>query len=74
MYATWAYAERANLIREDAQAEVSRAIRRRIVVAQPLYALGALVGLINVPLGVVLIILIQLNYAVAPRLPVLSRL
>ena len=74
LYATWAYAERANLIREDAQAEVSRAIRRRIVVAQPLYALGALVGLISVPLGVVLIILIQLNYAVAPRLPVLSRL
>jgi uncharacterized membrane protein len=74
VYATWAYAERANLIREDAHAEVSRAIRRRIVVAQSLYAAGALVGLISAPLGTVLIILIQLNYALAPRLPVLSRL
>ena len=74
VYATWAYAERANLIREDVHAEVSRAIRRRIIVAQSLYALGALVGLLNVTLGIELIILIQLNYAVAPRLPVLSRL
>jgi hypothetical protein len=53
---------------------VSRAIRRRIIVAQSLYALGAVVGLIDVTLGIVLIILIQLNYAIAPRLPVLSRL
>ena len=74
VYATWAYAERADLIREDAHAEVSRAIRRRIVIAQSLYAAGALVGMISVPLGTVLIILIQINYAIAPRLPVLSRL
>ena len=40
----------------------SRSMRRRVV------------GLFNVPLGIVLIILIQLNYAIAPRLPVLSRL
>jgi uncharacterized membrane protein len=74
VYATWAYAERTNLIREDAHADVSRAIRRRIVVAQSLYGIGAIVGLISVPIGIVLIILIQLNYALAPRLPVLSRL
>jgi uncharacterized membrane protein len=74
IYATWAYAERANLIREDAHAEVSRAIRRRIVIAQSLYAIGAVVSLVDVTLGIVLIILIQLNYAVAPRLPILSRL
>jgi uncharacterized membrane protein len=74
LYATWAYAERAKLIREDAHGEVSRAVRRRIVVAQSLYGIGALAGLINVPLGIALIILIQLNYALAPRLPVLSRL
>ncbi len=74
VYATWAYAERADLVREDAHAEVSWAIRRRIVIAQSLYAAGALVGMISVPLGTVLIILIQINYAIAPRLPVLSRL
>ena len=74
IYVTWAYAERAKLIREDAHGEISRAIRRRIVVAQSLYAVGAVVGLIDVTLGIALIILIQLNYAIAPRLPVLSRL
>ena len=31
-------------------------------------------GLLSVPLGITLIILIQLNYALAPRLPMLSRL
>ena len=67
VYAAWSYAERANLIREDAHGEVSRAVKRRVIVAQTLYAFGALVGLLNVPLGVALIILIQLNYAAAPR-------
>ncbi len=67
VYAAWSYAERANLIRKDAHGEVSRAVKRRVVVAQTLYAIGALVGLLNVPLGVALIILIQFNYAVAPR-------
>jgi len=74
VYATWAYAERAKLIRDDAPAELSDAFRRRVIIAQSLYAVGALVGLVNVPLGLALIILIQLNYAIAPRLPVLSRL
>lgn len=67
LYATWSHAERAGLVREDARGEVSRAVRRRIVVAQALYGLGALLGMVHVPLGVALIILIQLNYAIAPR-------
>ena len=74
VYVTWAYAERAKLIREDAPPELSNAFRRRVIIAQSLYAVGALVGLVNVPLGLALIILIQLNYAIAPRLPILSRL
>jgi len=74
IYATWAYAERAKLLNDDTTSEVSSAIRRRIVVAQSLYAVGALAGLINVPLGIVLIIAIQLNYVFAPKLPFLSRL
>jgi len=35
--------------------------------ARALYAIGALAGLISAPLGVALIILIQINYAAAPR-------
>jgi uncharacterized membrane protein len=74
LYGTWAYAERADLIRAEARGVVSTAIRKRIVVAQSLYAAGALAGLFNVMLGIALIIAIQLNYALAPRLPFLSKL
>jgi uncharacterized membrane protein len=74
LYAAWSYAEWAKLIREEAHGEISRAVRRRIVVAQSLYAIGALVGLADVTFGIALILLIQLNYAIGPRLPVLSRL
>jgi uncharacterized membrane protein len=74
LYATWVCAERANLIRGEARGDISRAVKRRIVVAQSLYAIGALAGLINVTLGIILIMLIQVNYAIGPRLPILSRL
>jgi uncharacterized membrane protein len=74
LYATWTYAEWAKLTRQEAHGDVSRAVNRRIVVAQSLYAIGALAGLVNVTLGIALILLIQLNYAIAPRLPLLSRL
>jgi uncharacterized membrane protein len=74
LYAAWVCAERANLIREEARGDISRAVKRRIVLAQSLYAIGALAGLINVTLGITLIMLIQLNYAIGPRLPILSRL
>ncbi len=74
VYVTWAYAERAKLVREDAPPELSDAFRRRVLIAQSLYGIGAIVGLLDVTLGLALIILIQLNYAIAPRLPVLSRL
>jgi TMEM175 potassium channel family protein len=74
LYAMWAYAEWAKLIRAEAHGEVSRAVKRRIVLAQSLYAIGALAGLVNVTVGIILIMLIQLNYAIGPRLPILSRL
>jgi uncharacterized membrane protein len=74
LYTTWVCAERANLIREEARGEISRAVKRRIVLAQSLYAIGALAGLVNVTLGITLIMLVQLNYAIGPRLPFLWRL
>jgi len=74
VYVTWAYAERAKLIRENAPKGLLSAFRTRIIIAQSLYAVGALVGLLSVPFGLTLIILVQLNYAIAPRLPFLSRL
>ena len=74
LYATWAYAEGAKLIRDEAHGDISRAVKRRVVLAQSLYAIGALAGLVNVTLGIILIMLIQLAYAIGPRLPILSRL
>lgn len=74
LYLCWAKAERAGLLAESATAATSSAIKRRIVVAQALYACGALVGLVSVPAGVAVIIAVQLNYAIAPRLPILFKL
>jgi uncharacterized membrane protein len=67
LYLAWAYAERAGLTEEKPPGAIAGAVRRRIVRAQALYAIGAVAGLVSAPLGVALIILIQVNYAVAPR-------
>lgn len=42
---------------------------RRILIAQGLYALGALLCLINTYWSIGFIVLVQLNYAIAPRIP-----
>ncbi len=73
LFVTWAYAERADLI-DDPSPELSSAVRRRIVIAQALYAIGFLAGLIHVEIGIAALLLVQLNYAIAPRLPVLFKL
>jgi uncharacterized membrane protein len=68
------YADRAGLIKADAPEHFSRAYRRRVIIAQALYATGAALGLISIPLGIGFIVLVQLNYAIAPRLPVLFKI
>jgi uncharacterized membrane protein len=68
------YAQRAGLVKADAPEHFAQAFRRRVLIAQALYALGAILGLINIPLGIGFIVLVQLNYAIAPRLPVLFKL
>jgi uncharacterized membrane protein len=73
--AVWVYAERAGLIREDVGPEVGMAIRRRIVVAQALYAVGFAIGLVLGTLpAVVFIVLVQLNFVIAPRFWILHRI
>jgi uncharacterized membrane protein len=74
LFACWFYAERAKLVREDAPPELGNAVCRRIVYAQGLYAVGAAIGLVHVGLGIAFIILVQLNYVIAPRLPILYKL
>lgn len=68
LYASWRYATRAGLLQPDIPVEVRRAVRRRVVFAQSLYALGALLCVIGTRWSIGFILLVQLNYAFAPRL------
>jgi uncharacterized membrane protein len=74
MYAAWSYAVRAGLVNEETPDFVSSAIKRRIVVAQTLYAVGAALCVVSTSWSIGFIVLVQLNYAIAPRIPLLKRL
>ena len=68
LYISWSYAIRHGLVSEGTPAEVRAAICRRVVIAQSLYATGALLCFISTRWSIAAILLVQLNYAVAPRL------
>ena len=72
LYGSWKYAEHAGLLKEDVNRERQCAVERRILVAQGLYAVGAALCLINTYVSIAFIVLVQLNFALAPRLPFLS--
>jgi uncharacterized membrane protein len=74
LYASWRYAFRAGLLKDDTTAEVRSAAGRRIILAQALYAFGALLCVISTYLSIAFIVLVQLNYAIAPRIRPLYRL
>jgi len=69
LYASWVCAVGSRLVKEDMPAHVSTAIKRRILIAQSLYAAGAVLCLVNTYVSIGWIVLVQLNYAIAPRLP-----
>jgi uncharacterized membrane protein len=69
LYLSWVCAVRTGLVKDDMPAAVSAAIQRRILIAQALYAFGALLCLVNTYLSIGFIALVQLNYAIAPHLP-----
>ena len=74
LFGSWRYARRAGLLREEITHENQCAVERRIVVAQALYAFGACLCLINTYLSIAFVVLVQLNFALAPRLPYLSEI
>jgi uncharacterized membrane protein len=74
LFASWRYAFRAGLIKDDTTAEVRASAERRIIIAQALYAFGALLCVISTYLSIGFIVLVQLNYAIAPRIRPLYRL
>jgi len=74
LYASWAYAVHARLLTAEASPDVSRAMFRRIRLAQLLYACGAALCAFNTYVSIGFIVLLQLNYALAPRIRFLYRL
>jgi uncharacterized membrane protein len=69
LYVSWVCAVGAGLVKEDMTPEISSAIKRRILIAQALYAFGALLCVFDTYWSIGFIVLVELNYALAPRLP-----
>ena len=67
LFWSWGYATRAHLLADDVPAEVHSAVIRRIVIAQSLYACGAALCFFNTYYSIAAIVLVQVNYAIAPR-------
>jgi uncharacterized membrane protein len=68
LYWSWSHVTRRELIKDDISDEVRGAICRRVVIAQSLYAFGALLCVVSTYLSIAFIVLVQLNYAIAPRI------
>ena len=67
LYWSWVCAMGLGLVQPETTPDIYKAIKRRIVIAQALYAFGALLSLLNTYWSIGLIVLVQLNYAIAPR-------
>jgi uncharacterized membrane protein len=67
LYFSWGYATKAALVKEDIPAAVPAAICRRILIAQSLYGLGAILCVLNTYWSIAFIVLVQLNYAIGLR-------
>jgi uncharacterized membrane protein len=67
LYWSWAHATHRDLIKADTPDEIRSSICRRIVIAQSLYAVGAALCFIDTWFSIAAIVLVQLNYAIAPR-------
>jgi len=66
------YASRAGLLAAEATKEVG-ASKRRIIVYQILYACAALLCVFNTYLAIAVLVLLQLNSVIVPRIGPLNR-
>ncbi len=74
LFASWHYASRAGLVKAEVTAAISGATKRRIVIYQALYAFGVLLCVFNTYVSIAVLVLLQLNSAIAPRIRPLDRL
>jgi TMEM175 potassium channel family protein len=68
LYLSWTCAMQLGLAKSDMPPEAPAAIQRRIIIAQSLYAFGALLCVINTYWSIAFIVIVQLNYVIAPAL------
>jgi uncharacterized membrane protein len=73
LYLSWFHASRAGLLKEGITLDVGKAVERRIVAGQALYAFGAALCVVNTYVSIGFIVLVQLNFAIAPRIRFLNR-
>jgi len=73
VYLAMLYAQGHGLMSKDTTPAMVRVIKRRILAAQGLYAFGALLCFIDPLWSIAFIVLVQLNFAIAPKIPILSR-
>ncbi|WP_220197075.1 TMEM175 family protein [Ktedonospora formicarum] len=67
------YGQRSGLLKEQSRQETRHQFKR-IVIAQALYAVGALLCIIHPYVSIGFIVLVQLNYVIAPRIWKLDRI
>ena len=68
LYWSWSYVACHGLVKEETPTDIRSAICRRILIAQSLYAFGACWCVVSNYLSIGFIVLVQLNYAIAPRI------
>jgi uncharacterized membrane protein len=68
LYISWGCATRLGLVKDDIPPDVPAAVCRRILIAQSLYAFGALLCIIGTRWSIAFIVIVQIYYALAPRL------
>jgi uncharacterized membrane protein len=68
LYASWEYATRAGLVKDDISPEVPAAVCRRILIGQAWYAFGALLCFFSTYLSMLFIVSVQLFYILSPWL------
>jgi uncharacterized membrane protein len=74
LWVSWRYAVQANLVEAEVAKLVVMSVRRRIYIAQGLYAVGAALCLFSTYWSIGFIILVQLIYVLGPRTGILSRI
>ena len=70
----WRCAVQSGLTVEDMPLAMQHGVERRIIIAQALYAGGAALCVVNTYWSLGFIVLVQINYAIAPKLGILRKI